>query len=139
MTFQSTLEMQIGFLVTFFKLYSPNIVLDHYVKVEDLIDQRHHTWNKNALDHICIQANRNRILQITLSSIPNQDRLVLLPNQDGKFSVKRAYYFINYISSLSKDDPRSSKATITIQGFWKHICHYQTIPRQDLGLASFFK
>lgn len=107
----------------------PDTLPAHMIKVENLINKPSHTWDKTTLDQFCLPINRDRILQIILAPIFEQDKFVWLPIQDGEFSFKKAYWFVFHLYSFNRDCPRTLGDITPHQHFWKQVWSSQILPR----------
>lgn len=77
---------------------------------------------------------KKKILQTLISSLQLNDTLAWLPHQDGRFSVKRGYWFAHRLFMLSADHPEFSSMhnKSAQQKYWKLLWKVNLFPRIKL-------
>lgn len=102
------------------------------LKVESLINNQSRTQNMIAISNTIHPLDIPKIIQIELSTVDSEDRIIRMHDKNGKFSVKFAYVF--YVKLLKAKSPTTFAKGRTPQKLWKFIWSNSFPPRLSIWL-----
>lgn len=112
---------------TMYKTISPPYSFDDFPMVSTLINEQTRRWKANVIRSLFLPFEADIILNIPLSYILPEDKLIWVGNSKGEFTMKSTYYIALKMAESVEDGECSTGDART--PLWKKMWHLKIPPK----------